>query len=78
MDHYHPTVSTEESNLSSIKRSAGAATRGESAPLHPGHKTCKQGIHPGFETQGRRHRKSKTGVSVVSQKGLLSSENFKN
>ena len=24
-----------------------------------------QGIHPGFETQGRRHQKSKTGVSVL-------------
>ena len=24
-----------------------------------------QGIHPGFETEGRRHQKSKTGVSVA-------------
>ena len=23
--------------------------------LHIGDKACKQGIHPGFETQGRRH-----------------------
>ena len=35
-----------------------------------------QGIHPGFEPQGRCHQKSKTGVSVVSQKGLMSSKNF--
>ena len=32
----------------------------------------KLGIHPGFETQGRHHQKSKTGVSVASQKGLMS------
>ena len=25
---------------------------------------CMQRIHPGFETQGRRHQKSKSGVSV--------------
>ena len=35
-----------------------------------------QGIHPGFETQGRHHQKSKTGVSVAPQKGLMSSKNF--
>ena len=29
-------------------------------------------IHPGFETQGRCHQKSKTGVSVAPQKGLVS------
>ena len=27
-----------------------------------------QGIHPGFETQGRRHQKSKTGVSMAPTK----------
>ena len=31
-------------------------------------------IHPGFEAQGRCHQKSKTGVSVVPQKGLMSSK----
>ena len=35
-----------------------------------------KGIHPGFETQGRRHQKSKTGVSVAPRKGLLSSKIF--
>ena len=30
--------------------------------------TGKWGIHPGFETQGRHHQKSKTGVSVAPQK----------
>ena len=27
-----------------------------------------------FETQGRRHQKSKTGISVAPQKGLMSSK----
>ena len=30
--------------------------------------------HSGFETQRRRHQKSKTGVSVAPQKGLMSSK----
>ena len=34
------------------------------------HTTRKQRLHPGFETTGRRHQKSKTGVSVTPQKGL--------
>ena len=33
--------------------------------------------HSGFETQRRRHQKSKTGVSVALQKGLMSSKKFK-
>ena len=37
---------------------------------------CKR-LHPGFETQGRRHQKSKTGVSVAPLKGHVSSKNFK-
>ena len=36
----------------------------------------KQGIHDGFVTQGRRHQKSKTGVSVTPQTGLMSSNFF--
>ena len=31
-------------------------------------------IHPSFKTQGRRYQKSKTGVSVATQKGLMSSK----
>ena len=31
-------------------------------------------IHPGFEISGRHHHKSKTGISVVPQKGLMSSK----
>ena len=33
-------------------------------------KQASEEIYPGFETQGRRHQKSKTGVSVAPQKGL--------
>ena len=35
-----------------------------------------EGSHPGFETQGRHHQKSKTGISVAPQKGLMSSNFF--
>ena len=46
--------------------------------VHTGKKARQNGIHPGFETQGRCHQKSKTGVSVAPQKGLfVSSKNFK-
>ena len=33
-------------------------------------KHASEGIHPGFETQGRPHLKSKTEVSVIPQKAL--------
>ena len=32
--------------------------------------------HSGLEIQRRRHQKSKTGVSVAPQKGLMSPSNF--
>ena len=44
--------------------------------LYAGDKAHKQRIHPDFETQGRHHQKSKTGVSVAPQKGLMSSKIF--
>ena len=31
----------------------------------------QKGIHPGFETQGRGHQKSKEGVSVAQRKIFL-------
>ena len=34
-------------------------------------KTYKQRIHPGFETQVRRHQKSKNRVSMAPQKDLF-------
>ena len=47
-------------------------TRGESR------ETCNMyaSAHSGFETKRRCHQKSKTGVSVAPQKGLMSSEKF--
>ena len=36
-----------------------------------------EGIHPGFETQGRSHQKSKTGVSVAPQKRTCVLQKFK-
>ena len=61
-----------------IKRSAGV-TPGVNLrhPLCTGEEASKWGIHTGFETQGRRHQKSKTGVSVAPQKGHVSSKKFK-
>ena len=46
-------------------------------PSAQARKHTNNGIHPGFETQGRRHQKSKTGVSVTPQKGLVSYKNLK-
>ena len=39
--------------------------------------SSKKAAHSGFETQRRRNQKSKTGVSVAPQKGLMSSKNLK-
>ena len=39
-------------------------------------KYASKGIFPGFETQSRCHKKSKTRVSVAQQKGLMSSVGF--
>ena len=61
----------------SIKSSAGVILDVNLRnPLH----TCKEahmhGFHSGFETQDRHHQKSRTGVGMVSQKGLMSSNFF--
>ena len=57
------------------KRSAGVAPEvNRWNLLHAGNEARKQEIHPGFETLDRRHQKSKTGVSVAPQKGLMSSK----
>ena len=40
-------------------------------------KHASEGIHPGFETQGRCHQKFKTVISVAPQEGLMSSTNEK-
>ena len=38
------------------------------------HKTYMQGVHPGFKTQGRCHRKSKTQMSVDTWKEVMPSK----
>ena len=61
-----------------VKSSAGLAPEVNLRnSLHTGDKTCEPGIHPGFETQGRHHQKSKSGVSVAPQKrnNVLKKEN---
>ena len=36
--------------------------------------STNKATHSGFETQRKRHQKSKTGVLVAPQKGLMSSK----
>ena len=38
--------------------------------------SANKAAHSGFETQRRRHQKTKRGVSVAPQKGLMSSKFF--
>ena len=60
-----------------VKNSSGVAPEVNwRNPLHAGDKAHKQGIHPGFETQDRDHQKSRRGVLVAPEKGLVSSKNF--
>ena len=49
--------------LTSIQSAGVAPEANLRNSLHAGNIAHKRGIHPGFETQGRRHQKSKTGVS---------------
>ena len=49
----------------------------QSAGVTPEVNLIQKGIHLGLETQGRRHQKSKTGVSVTPREGLMSYKNFK-
>ena len=58
-------------NVTSIQ-SAGVAPEVNLRNSMQTRKHASEGIHPGFETHGRRHQKSKTGVSVATQKGLVS------
>ena len=50
-------------------------TRGESEDSFADRHASK-GIHPGFETQGSHHQRSKIEVSPAKQKGLISSNCF--
>ena len=61
------------------KRSVGVAKEmnlGECVTYTP-LPSMNKAAHSGFETQRRRNQKSKTGVSVAPQKGLMSSKNQK-
>ena len=44
--------------------------------IHTPLPSANKAAHPGFETQRRHHQKSKTGVSVAPQNGLMSSKNL--
>ena len=61
-----------------IKRSAGVAPemnlRERISRTPP--PSVNKSANSGFETQKGRQQKSKTGVSVAPQKGLMSSKNF--
>ena len=60
------------SSMLAAKRSVGIASEVNLRnPLHAGKKARKPLIHPGLETQSRHHQRSKTGVSVLSQKRLM-------
>ena len=60
-----------------IKRSAGVAPEVNLRnPLCTGQTAHKQGIHSGFETQGKCHQKSLTGVSVALEKRTCFLQNF--
>ena len=77
-----PTRRYVEENASATmlaaKRSAGVAPEMNLRE----HITCMPlpnangAAHSGFETQRRHHQKSKTGVSMAPQKGLMSSKNL--
>ena len=57
-------------------RSAGVAPEVNLMnPLHASKKTCKQGILPGFEIQGKHHQKFKQRISMAPQNRLMSSKN---
>ena len=61
------------------QRSAGLASAVNLRNLlHAGDETCKQGIHPGFETQGRPHQKSKTGFISPRRTNVLQKKKLTN
>ena len=67
----------EFSNKSIVKRLAGVTPEVNLRnPLHVDDKSCKRGTYAGYEIKDRGHQKSKTGVSVAQQKGLMSSNFF--
>ena len=63
-----------EEHSSAAKRLTGVASEVDLRE-HVTH-TPLPSVHPGFETQMRCHQKSKTGLSVPPQKGLMFSKNI--
>ena len=77
--HIHLSKYINQKSLTvvlTIKRPAGITEVYLGNPLQAGDQACKWGIHNDFEMQGRRHQKSKIGVSVVPQRGLMYSKIF--
>ena len=67
--YVHKYVDQKDSAaMPAVKRSAGVAPEVNLRnPLHAGDEACKEEMYPGFETQDRLHRRSKSGVPVASQ-----------
>ena len=65
--------SVDQKGSTAIKRPASVAPEVNLRNMQE----TKQGIHPGFKTQDRRHRVYKTGIPMAPQKGLMSSKNLK-
>ena len=68
-----------EENGSAAKRLAGVtpdANLGESVTCMP-LPSMNKAVYSGFETQGRCHQRSKPGVPVAPQNGLISTKNLK-
>ena len=63
-----------------VKRSAGVTPEVNLSEhvTHVPPPRVNKDAHSGFETQRKRHQKSETGVSIVPQKGLMSSKFFLN
>ena len=77
--HAHRYV--EENSLAAIlatKRSAGVTPEVNlrECVRHTSLPSMNKAAHSDFETQRRHYQKSKTGVSLAPQKGLMSSKNF--
>ena len=60
-----------------VKRLAGVAPEVNLRnPLYTGEEAHKWGISPGFETQGRRHQKSKQGYQWPHKEDMFPPKNF--
>ena len=78
MPHRYVEETSGSAAMLAAKRSAGVTIdvnfRERVTCMPP--PSANKAAHSGFETQRRCHQKSKTGVSVATQKGLMSSNFF--